>query len=228
MTAEEYFGDWIKVVDKNELVRIMRWLKTVNPDSLCPQQQNIFKAFRTCPYEDCKVVFLGQDPYPQAGVATGILFGNSADTPEECLSPSLKVIKEAAIDYTVPHNVIEFDNTLESWAKQGILMINTALTCSVNQVGSHYMVWRSFISKLLYNMSSINSGIVYVLFGSQAASFKDSIIGQQHIIMEYHPAYYARRGTKLSPLLFKEINKILKGMYNQEIKFYKETDYGTC
>ena len=228
MTAEEYFGDWIKVIDKDELSRIMGWLKTVDHNSLCPHLQNIFKAFRICPYNDCKIVFLGQDPYPQAGVATGVLFGNSKDTPEECLSPSLKVIKEAAIDYTIPHNLIEFDNSLESWAKQGILMINTALTCTVNQVGSHFMIWKPFISKLLFNMSSINSGIIYVLFGSQAASFKDSIVGQQHIIMEYHPAYYARRGTKLSPMLFREVNKIFKGMYNREIEFYKETDYGTC
>lgn len=228
MTAEEYFGDWMKVIGRDELIMIMRWLKTVSPNSLCPQQQNIFKAFKACPYDDCKVVFLGQDPYPQPGVATGILFGNSVDTPEDLLSPSLKVIKEAAIDYTVPHGIIEFDNTLESWANQGILMINTALTCTVNQVGSHYTIWRPFVSKLLYNMSSMNNGLIYVLFGNQALSFRDSIVGQQHIITEYHPAYYARRGTKLSPLLFKEINKILKGMYNQEIEFYKETDYGTC
>ena len=61
MTAEEYFGDWIKVIDKDELFKIMRWLKTVNPDNLCPHPHNIFKAFRVCPYNECKVVFLGQD-----------------------------------------------------------------------------------------------------------------------------------------------------------------------
>lgn len=205
----------------------MRWLQTIDQNNICPTLKNVFKAFRTCPYNDCKVVFLGQDPYPQAGVATGILFGNSEGTPEEYLSPSLRVIKEAAIDYTIPHNIIEFDNTLESWAKQGILMINTALTCNVNQVGSHFTIWKPFISKFLYNMSSMNSGIVYVLFGNQAISFKNNIVGQQHIITEYHPAYYARQGKKLSPELFRNINKILKGMYNEEIKFYKEKDYET-
>lgn len=61
MTAEEYFGNWIKVIDKDELFKIMRWLKTVNPDDLCPHPHNIFKAFRVCPYNECKVVFLGQD-----------------------------------------------------------------------------------------------------------------------------------------------------------------------
>lgn len=99
------------------LIDAMTIEKKYNPDDLCPHPHNIFKAFRICPYNECKVVMLGQDPFPQRGVAQGILFGNSKETPEECLSPSLKVIKEAAIDYTVPHNVIEFDNTLESWAE---------------------------------------------------------------------------------------------------------------
>lgn len=167
-------------------------------------------------------------PYPQRGIAQGILFGNSKETPEECLSPSLRVIKEAAIDYTIPHNIIEFDNTLESWAKQGILMINTALTCEVNRVGSHYNIWKPFMSKLLTNMSSLNSGIIYVLFGSQAASFQSCIVGQQHILKEYHPAYYARTGEKMSHGLFVQINQLLDGMYGEKISFYKETDYGVC
>ena len=107
-------------------------------------------------------------------------------------------------------------------------MINTALTCNVNQVGSHYNIWRPFMSKLLTNMSSINSGIVYVLFGSQAVSFKDCIVGQQHIIKEYHPAYYARTGEKMSHSLFTRINELINGIYGQKISFYKETDYGTC
>lgn len=61
MTAEEYFGDWIKVIDKEELVKIMKWLKTMNPKILCPAPKNIFKAFRICPFEKCRVVMLGQD-----------------------------------------------------------------------------------------------------------------------------------------------------------------------
>ena len=93
MTAEEYFGDWIKVIDKAELAKIMRWLKSINPDILCPSPKNIFKAFRICPYDKLRVCCIGMDPYPQPGIAQGILFGNSKDTPEELLSPSLQVIK---------------------------------------------------------------------------------------------------------------------------------------
>lgn len=148
MKASEYFGDWMDVIDTAELRKILSWISTIDKTTLCPSSPNIFKAFRSCPLKDCKVVFLGQDPYPQQGVATGILFGNSKDTPEDKLSPSLQVVKEAAINYEIPHNRIDFDNTLESWAKQGILMINTAFTCEVGRVGYHFDIWKPFAEQL--------------------------------------------------------------------------------
>ena len=61
MTAKEYFGDWMRVIDKKELSKIMAWLKTVNPNILCPAPKNIFKAFRICPFKECRVIMLGQD-----------------------------------------------------------------------------------------------------------------------------------------------------------------------
>ena len=53
MTIEEYFGDWLKVLDKQETMKIMGWLKTVNPNSLCPSIRNVFKAFELCKYKEC-------------------------------------------------------------------------------------------------------------------------------------------------------------------------------
>lgn len=228
MKAEEYFGDWIDVIDKQELRKVVTWINKTNSATLCPSPKNIFRAFRACPYEDCKVVFLGQDPYPQKEVATGILFGNSEDTPEDRLSPSLQVVKEAAINYEIPHNRIEFDNTLESWAKQGILMINTALTCEVGRVGSHFELWKPFVSKLIHNLSYKNNGIVYVLFGSQAQLFKSDIANSLKTIEVYHPAYFSRKGTKMPSSVFTDINEVLKKQYNYQIEFYKETEYGIC
>mgnify|MGYP000186449422 CR=1 FL=1 len=151
MKASEYFGDWMDVIDTAELRKILSWISTIDKTTLCPSSPNIFKAFRSCPLKDCKVVFLGQDPYPQQGVATGILFGNSKDTPEDKLSPSLQVVKEAAINYEIPHNRIDFDNTLESWAKQGILMINTAFTCEVGRedLATEYRDELEVLKKLL-------------------------------------------------------------------------------
>ena len=217
MTAQ--FNDWMKVINTSILFKV---LNQINPENICPKKEDVFKAFTLCSLRDCKVVFLGQDPYPQKGVATGILFGNSLDTEE--LSPSLQIIKEAVIDYTKPHNYpIEFDNSLESWAKQGILMINSALTVEVNKIGSHTAMWRPFISNLLETLSNYQLGIVYVLFGQQAQTFKPYINPScNYILKENHPAYYARTGTRMSSDIFKEVNKCLKKQYNEEIVWYTE------
>lgn len=228
MNAHEYFGDWMKVINTKELVRVMKWLSSIDKNTLCPSSKDIFKAFKLCSLHDCKVIFLGMDPYPQKGVATGILFGNSLETPEEQLSPSLKVVKEAAINYEIPHNNIIFDNSLESWAKQGILMINTALTCEVGKTGSHFEVWRPFVSTLIHNLSQYDSGYIFVLFGNQAKYFKKDIIGNHYIIDSYHPSYYARKGWRMPSDIFTEINQYMKKLYNQRIEFYEEGEYGNC
>ena len=199
MTIDEYFGDWMKVLDRKETVKIMNWLKTTDSSTLCPSIKNVFKAFKLCSYNECKVIFIGQDPFPQKGIAQGILFGNSSNTPEDKLSPSLKVVKESVINFDIPHNLITFDPTLESWAKQGILMLNSALTTEVGKVGIHTLKWRPFIGSFLKNMSEKNPGIIYVFFGSQAKSLNTYINNNNNYkLFIEHPAYYARLNKRIS------------------------------
>ena len=224
MTLEEYFGRWMKVIDKRELESI---LSKLGPEykrkPICPAQNNVFKAFEVCPYDKLKVVMLSQDPYPQKGVATGILFGNKEGTRDEDLSPSLQIVKEAAINFEIPHNYIIFDPTLESWAKQGILMINSALTVEMNKVGSHVMLWRPFIASLLKNLSENETGIIYVLFGKQAQTFKPYINKQLNTVLEEnHPAYFARTGEAMPHTVFEQISKLTKGIYGIPITWYQE------
>lgn len=222
MSLEEYFGDWIRVINQKELnIVIDAMNRLYSSKKVCPAAENVFRAFDLCPYNELKVVFIGQDPYPQRDAATGILFGNKADVPEDELSPSLKVVKEAAVNFEVPHNSIIFDQTLESWARQGILMINSALTVEMNKVGSHTMLWRPFISSLLKNISETNPGLIYVLFGSQAGTFQP-YIKTGTVIKVPHPAYNARTETKMNPKLFTDINRELKSKYGITIKWYQE------
>ena len=224
MTLDEYFGDWMKVIDRVELSNVMaKVVQEYKRKPLCPAQSDVFKAFELCSLKDLKVVMLGQDPYPQNGVATGILFGNNKGISNENLSPSLKVIKEAAINFEVPHNCIIFDQTLESWARQGILMLNSALTVEMNKVGSHTMLWRPFIAKLLKSLSEYNTAIIYVLFGRQAQSFKPYINDKlNHVIEIEHPAYFARNGTKMPHQLFIDISNKVKELYGISLKWYEE------
>lgn len=78
-------------------------------DNYTPNKKDIFKAFKLCDYNNLKVVFVSQDPYPQPNVATGIAFGC-----EKEIQPSLEILKNACIDLSIPHNIVNFDNTLES------------------------------------------------------------------------------------------------------------------
>ena len=219
MTLEEYFGDWLKIIDVPSLNKVLPYLKDLYSNKECtPEYKDIFKAFTLLKFKDLKVVFLGQDPYPQKGVATGILFGNKEGT---SLSPSLDVIIDACKRAYNPDLPAKFDCTMESYGRQGILLLNSALTTEVNNIGAHVMLWRNFISKTLQNCSKMETGLIYVLFGKQAQSFKKFINEKfNHIIEVNHPAYYARNNEDMPSDLFKQIDKILIGMYGETIKWF--------
>lgn len=222
MQLNECFGDWLKVIDVKELNEALSKLSIIGKTKLIvPAYNDVFKAFTLCSLHDCKIIMLGQDPYPQKGVATGVLFGNKEGTLQ--LSPSLEIIKEAAIDYGIPHPPIKFDITLESWAKQGILMLNSALTCEVNKVKSHTMIWRPFMGSFLHNLSNFSPGLVYVLFGDQAQTFEPYINKNLNsVIKVHHPAYFARTKTKMPHWVFTELNKMMVDSYGIPIKWYEE------
>ena len=102
-------------------------------------------------------------------------------------------------------------------------MINSALTVEMNKIGSHVMLWRPFIAKLLKKLSNKEPGIIYVLFGSQAQTFTPYInIRNSIVVKTEHPAWYARTNQKMSPKLFLDINKVLKEKYGEGIEWYQE------
>ena len=219
MTLKEYFGDWMKVIDKEELLKVTKNVNILyKTKKYSPQYKDIFKAFHVTPYNNLHTVMLFQDPYPN-NMATGIAVGNRNDVIN--LSPSLEVLKEAAIDYTVPHYGLQFDNTLESWSKQGILMLNTALTVEYGNPGSHSVLWRNFMIKLINNLNTYNPGLIWVLWGTSAKSFRNYITSG-NIIEEYHPAYYARNNSKISRTFFRELKRNIKRQFDINVEWFHE------
>lgn len=219
MTLEEYFGDWMKVIDKKELLKVTKNINILyKTKKYSPQYKDIFKAFHITPYNNLHTVMLFQDPYPN-NMATGIAIGNRNDIIN--LSPSLEVLKEAAIDYTVPHYGLQFDNTLESWSKQGILMLNTALTVEYGNPGSHSVLWRNFMIKLIKNLNTYNPGLIWVLWGTSAKSFRNYITSG-NIVEEYHPAYYARNNSKISRTFFRELKRTIKRQFDVDVEWFHE------
>lgn len=223
MTIEEYFGDWARIIDLKEAERIMKYLAHLK-EPVCPSPKDVFKAFRLCSFYNLRVVVLGQDPYFTGGKATGIAFANSSDTIEENYSPSLKVLSESVINFSIPHNRVIFDPSLEGWEEQGVLMLNSSLSCIKNKPGSHMLLWRPFITSFLTNLQKYTYGIVYVLMGSSAESFASYINEYNKVIKCRHPAYYARMKEPM-PDIWTKINDILIAYNGYGIEWYKEVKF---
>ena len=222
MTVGEYFGDWSKVIDLKEADRILKKLSSSDVP-VCPPLKDVFKAFTLCPLNNLRVLILSQDPYPQKGVATGIAFGNSKDTPIESYSPSLGIIRESVIDFTRQHGITIFDPSLEKWEEQGVLLLNSALTCQLGRVGSHTLLWWPFMKSLLTNLSCYHTGVVYVLMGNQAQNLEPFINSRfNHTIRIRHPSWYARNKTRMPSDIWNEVNEILIGQNGYGIEWYQE------
>lgn len=187
---------------------------------ILPSKNKVLEAFKQCPYEKVKVVIIGQDPYPQPGYATGLLFANPKDTKE--LSPSLLLIKDRIYKdfYLTTPNQFKFDCTLQNWANQGILLLNSALTVVTNKPGSHSNLWYPFIKDLVIELNKRLHGIIYILIGSNAHLFKKFInINNNYLFCYKHPAYYLRIKQEYKCDGFLQINKILKSINNEIIQF---------
>ncbi len=180
-----------------------------------PTLKQLFRAFEECPYDDLKVVFIGQDPYPQLGVADGISFscGNTNK-----VQPSLRYIFEE-IERTVYQEFPSYqDPDLTRWSKQGILMLNTALTVEVGKIGSHYDIWKPFTAYLLDSLNNYNPGLIYVYMGKKAEEWSELTNDNNYKFTVKHPASAAYNGSKWdSNNIFNKISKLVEENNGQKI-----------
>ena len=216
MTIDQYFGRWMQVIDREELLKVYRFIQS--KPSICPSKADIFKAFKLCDYDNCRLIVLGQDPYPN-NRATGLAFANPLSIAPENISPSLEKVKDSLTRDVISWKSITFDQTLESWAAQGVLLLNSSLTVEPNRPQSHSLYWRPFMCKLIKNLSEWRTGMVYVLMGPQAKDFARSInTANNHLLTCDHPAYYCRK-QKPMPNILKQANDIIYGLNGDRIKF---------
>lgn len=158
-----------------------------------PPLKYMFRAFEECPLDHLKVVVLGQDPYPFFGVADGIAFSCSLTGKAQ---PSLKEILAAVNNTCYGGEPISKDVDLTRWSHQGVLMLNSALSCEINKPGSHTAIWKDFVAYVLDMLSLTSSGLVFILMGKTAQEF-ESLIGPQHYVFKtHHPAYATRTGSQ--------------------------------
>lgn len=172
-----------------------------------PVLKDVFKAFEECPYDKLRVVVIGQDPYPQAGVADGISFSCSKTGK---VQPSLRYLFKEIEDTVYPDGY-KWDPDLKRWSNQGVLMLNTALTCQIGNIGSHINIWKPFITYLLDILGHYNSGIAYIFLGTKAKAWSKSIPSINYKFFVSHPASaaYKKQQQWDSNDLFNKINNVL-------------------
>jgi len=175
-----------------------------------PKLKDLFRAFEECPYEKLKVIFIGQDPYPQLGVADGISFScSNNDKPQ----PSLRYIfGELEKQYPAfrTNDLLYDPLDLKRWSNQGVLMLNTAFTVQIGKIGSHYDIWKPFTHHILQSINREFKDLQVVLLGKKAEEWQLRL-DKQIIYKVAHPASAAYKGGKWnSQDVFRKINDSLK------------------
>lgn len=150
-----------------------------------PPGSRIFAAFDSCPFDQVKVVILGQDPYHGPGQANGLCFSVNPGVP---FPPSLlNIFKEIHDDTGAP---IPADGDLSRWATQGVLLLNATLTVDEHQAGSHQgHGWETFTDHVISTISQRLDNVVFILWGSYARSKASLIDSSRHLVLtSAHPS----------------------------------------
>lgn len=150
-----------------------------------PPGKQIFAAFNATPFQEVKVVILGQDPYHDVGQANGLCFSVNDGIP---FPPSLRnIFKEIHNDTGAP---IPESGDLTRWAKQGVLLLNATLTVEAHHAASHQRHgWEQFTDQVITHLSQNRENIVFILWGSFAISKKALIDQSKHLVLtSVHPS----------------------------------------
>ncbi len=180
-----------------------------------PPGSQIFRAFELTPVCQVKVVILGQDPYHGPGQAHGLSFSVPEGVPAP---PSLKnIFKEIETDMGV--RMSGYPN-LESWARQGVLLLNAVLTVRNGEAASHGKIgWEQFTDAVIRYISDNCEGVVFMLWGNFARGKRDLIDSSRHCVLEAaHPSPLAR-GAFFGCRHFSRANAYLAGIGKKPVNW---------
>lgn len=203
--SKPYFRELMRFVDRER-----------RTGAVYPSAGDLFAAFHRTPYDKVKVVILGQDPYHQPGQANGLCFSVPRDAPR--LPPSLRSIHAAMArdGFTPPAH-----GDLTGWARQGVLLLNTALTVRDSEANSHAKQWRQFTDAVITKVSDRQRPVVFVLWGESAHRKRGLINEDRHeVVAAPHPAARGRSQREFREAgTFNEVNRRLKALKSAPIEW---------
>ncbi len=203
---------WKKVFESESTQEYFKSLSSFVKDEyktkkIYPPPKDIFRAFDLCPFEEVKVVILGQDPYHGAGQANGLSFAVHTGIP---LPPSLQnIFKEIESDVGV---IPLRDGDLSRWASQGVLLLNATLTVRASSPGSHQKVgWEMFTDVAVRALSEQREHLVFLLWGNYAKEKGKIIDRNKHLVLEAaHPSPFSAHNGFFGCKHFSKTNEYLK------------------
>lgn len=207
LLKDEYSKDYF--LKMNEFLKKEYCEKTV-----FPPKNEIFTAFQLSSYNDIKVVILGQDPYHGKGQAHGLAFSVKEG---EKIPPSLRnMYKEIVAEGE--GETFETGSLIE-WAKQGVFLLNTALTVRESEANSHSKIgWSLFTDAVIKKINERKEPVIFVLWGNNAKNKKKLITGEHHFILEgVHPSPLSASRGFFGCNHFKKINEILISLNKKSI-----------
>jgi uracil-DNA glycosylase len=172
-----------------------------------PPGKEIFKAFDACPFDQVRVVILGQDPYHGAGQANGLCFSVH---PTVKMPPSLvNIFKEIQQDLNKP---VPPNGDLQRWARQGVILLNATLTVRASSPGSHQNKgWERFTDGVIHRINQEKENIVFLLWGAYAQKKGALINREKHLVlMSAHPSPFSVHSGFFGNRHFSKTNEYLK------------------
>ena len=204
-------NSWDKVLqgefDKDYYLKLREFLKSeYGTRVIYPNMYDIFNALKFTPYEDVKVVILGQDPYHQPGQAHGLCFSvQKGVKPPPSLVNIFKELK-SDLDIDPPSH-----GNLESWADNGVLLLNTVLTVRRSSPNSHAgKGWEIFTDRVIQLLNEREKPMVFVLWGRNAKNKEELITNPRHCILKgAHPSPYSAANGFFGGRYFSRANEFL-------------------
>jgi uracil-DNA glycosylase len=181
-----------------------------------PPGKLIFNAFNHTPFDQVKVVLLGQDPYHGAGQAHGLCFS----VPEGIQKPPslVNIFKELKSDLGLEEPL---HGNLTRWASQGVLLLNATLTVRENQAGSHQNHgWETFTDAAMKRLSEQRNGLIFMLWGNYAMAKRSLIDPSRHFILtSVHPSPLSAHRGFFGCRHFSQVNNLLRQQGVEEINW---------
>ena len=184
--SEEWDGLLQEEFQSQSYLKLREFLKDEYAErSIYPSMFDIFNSMKHTSFNNVKVVIIGQDPYHEPGQAMGLSFSVPKG---EKIPPSLVNIYKEIENET--GEAMPNHGDLTGWAKQGVLLLNAVLTVRAHQANSHKgKGWEAFTDGVIKKISSLNSGVVFMLWGANARAKKVLIDHSKHLVLEsVHPS----------------------------------------